>query len=132
MEARDGVNPEGLIVPFSDLARAHDQAGEHALAIAALDRALELVRVNRGVYSLDQAPLLRQGMIDEEASGNLLAESAAPMSYVTEMSSCWLAFTKSRVRRTRRSDRGYLFRNPSASYTPPNGRHAANPTAKSI
>src|SRR5262245_33602089 len=56
IQARDGAYAEGLIAPFSELAQSYEQSGDYALAIGALDRAAQLVRVNRGVNSLDQAP----------------------------------------------------------------------------
>ena len=73
IQARDGVYAEGLIGPFSDLARQYEQSEDYALAVAALDRAAQLVRANRGVKSLDQAPLLQQAIRDAKAGGNLLA-----------------------------------------------------------
>jgi len=73
IQARDGVYAEGLIGPYSDLARQYEQSEDYALAVAALDRAAQLVRANRGVKSLDQAPLLQQAIRDEKARGNLIA-----------------------------------------------------------
>jgi hypothetical protein len=62
-----------LIDPFSELARLYEQSGDYALAVAALDRAAYLVRVNRGVHSLDQGPLLQQAIRYARAGGNLAA-----------------------------------------------------------
>ncbi len=73
IHARDGVHAEGLIGPFSELARLYEQSGDYALAVAALDLAAYLVRVNRGVHSLDQRPLLQQAIRNARAGGNLAA-----------------------------------------------------------
>jgi hypothetical protein len=73
IQARDGVYAEGLIGPFTDLARQYEQSEDYALAVAALDRAAQLIRANRGVKSLDQAPLLQQAIRDAKAGGNLQA-----------------------------------------------------------
>lgn len=62
IHARDGVYAEGLVGPFSELARSYEQSGDYAAAVAALDRAAQLIRVNRGVHSLDQGPLLQQAI----------------------------------------------------------------------
>ena len=71
IQTQDGDDSEALIVPFTELALLYEQAGELALANAATDQALYLIRVNHGLYSLDQAPLLRQAIGNDEASGNL-------------------------------------------------------------
>jgi hypothetical protein len=73
LHARDGAHAEGLIGPFSELARLYEQSGDYALAVAALDRAAYLVRVNRGVHSLDQGPLLQQAIRNARAGGHLAA-----------------------------------------------------------
>jgi hypothetical protein len=72
-QARDGIDSEKLIVPLTDLALLYEQTGLHALANAAIDQALYIMRVNNGLHSLDQAPLLRQAIGNDEASGDLAA-----------------------------------------------------------
>ncbi|HET8696659.1 MAG TPA: hypothetical protein VFO94_04200 [Gammaproteobacteria bacterium] len=71
LQAHDGAYAEGLIAPFSELARSYEQDGDYGLAIAALDRAAQLVRANRGVNSLDQAEFLQRAIRDEKARGDL-------------------------------------------------------------
>lgn len=71
VQARDGVYAEGLIAPFSELARSYEQGGDYGLSVAALDRAAQLVRANRGVNSLDQAEFLQRAIRNEQARGDL-------------------------------------------------------------
>jgi hypothetical protein len=55
---------------LSTLAVSYRDRGDHALALAAVDMALHSVRQHLGLYSLAQAPLLREAMLNEEARGN--------------------------------------------------------------
>jgi hypothetical protein len=71
--ARDGNNSEGLIVPLTELAHLYVQDGELALANAALDQAMYIIRVNNGLYSLDQVSLLQQAIANDTAGGDLAA-----------------------------------------------------------
>jgi hypothetical protein len=73
IRARDGINSEGLIVPLTELALLYEQAELHALANAAIDQALQIIRMNRGVHSLDQVPLLQQAIANDTTGGNLAA-----------------------------------------------------------
>jgi hypothetical protein len=73
IRVREGINSEGLIVPLTELAVLYEQTGLHALANAAIDQTLQIIRVNRGVHTLDQLPLLQQAIANDTASGNLAA-----------------------------------------------------------
>jgi hypothetical protein len=64
-----GARPAGLIDPLAALAMAHQEAGEHVLAIAALEEARYVTRVNNGLASADEAVLLRQQIRSEKALG---------------------------------------------------------------
>lgn len=66
----NGPFSERLVVPLTELGREYQDRGEHALAAAAIERTLQVVRANRGLYSLDQAPLLRQLIAGAEAVGD--------------------------------------------------------------
>jgi hypothetical protein len=55
---------------LSTLAVSYRHRGDHALALAAADMALHAVRLHLGLYSLAQAPLLREAILNEEARGN--------------------------------------------------------------
>jgi hypothetical protein len=67
------ASPE-LIDPIAALGHFYREQGEPALAIAAFERARQLVRTNHGLYALEEAPLLRQLIQIERARGN--AEAA--------------------------------------------------------
>jgi hypothetical protein len=69
-EARNGPNSEGLIAPLSALALLYRESGDERLAVAVIERIRQLVRVNYGLHSLEQAPLIRQLIASEEAVGN--------------------------------------------------------------
>lgn len=69
IRARDGVTASGQIPPLTELAVLYEQSGEPAFAIAALDEAMQLIRVDRGVHALDQAPLLAESIRIAQASG---------------------------------------------------------------
>jgi hypothetical protein len=70
IQTRDGNNTAELIVPFTELALLYEQTADPALANAALDQTLYLIRVNQGLHSLDQAPLLQRAIRNDEASGD--------------------------------------------------------------
>src|SRR5688572_3401546 len=55
IESREGPNSAELIDPFSSLGSIYQEAGDHLLATAAIERARHVVRVNAGLYSLEQA-----------------------------------------------------------------------------
>jgi tetratricopeptide (TPR) repeat protein len=69
-QSRGGVFSPELIEPFAELALAYQESGNHDLAAAANNRALQLVRVNEGLYTLDQLPMLQQSIDNAEASGD--------------------------------------------------------------
>lgn len=59
-ETRNGPQSRSLLDPLVSLAVLHQEHGEHALAAEAYARALHVLRVNEGLYTLEQAPLLLQ------------------------------------------------------------------------
>jgi hypothetical protein len=71
LRSRDGALAESLVVPFAELAQVYEESREYALAVAALEQTAHLIRVNRGLHSLDQAPLLRQAIRNLEPHGDL-------------------------------------------------------------
>ena len=73
-QATDGPYSVDSIDPLSALAELYEGSGDHDLALATLDQALQIIRVNHGLYSLDQAPLLRESLRADEAGGD--AEAA--------------------------------------------------------
>lgn len=69
-QARGGAYAPELIDPLTRLSLLYVEDGQHALAVAAIDQTLQVVRANYGLHSLEQAPLLRQRIISEESRGN--------------------------------------------------------------
>ena len=66
-EARNGPYSANLIELLTSLGLAYQETGENVLAVAVLDRALYLKRVNEGLFGLDQAALLKR-LIDSEVA----------------------------------------------------------------
>ena len=72
-QGRAGNLSEGLIEPLRNLAFLYRETEDHGLAVAAIGRARDVVRVNYGLHSFEQASLLRQAIETEEARGNVEA-----------------------------------------------------------
>ena len=66
-EARDGVFSRDLAEELASLAALYQERGEHEVALGLLDRARQIVRVNEGLFTLDQAPMIRQAIASREA-----------------------------------------------------------------
>jgi hypothetical protein len=69
IESREGPTSAQLTDPLSSLGFIYQQAGEHLLATAAIERARHVVRVNAGLYSLEQAFLFRRLIQSADALG---------------------------------------------------------------
>ena len=67
IESRDGANSKQLIDPLTTLGRLYQDGGKPFQSTAAIQRALELTHVNEGLYTLEQAPLLRMQIGNAEA-----------------------------------------------------------------
>ena len=67
LEAAQGPHAEELIEARRSLGLLLQQAGEHGRAVAALQQALQSVRVNEGLYSMNQIPIL-EAIIDSHAA----------------------------------------------------------------
>ena len=63
------ARPAALVDPLRALAMVHQEAGDHALAIVALEEARHITRVHQGLSSADEALLLRQQIRSEQALG---------------------------------------------------------------
>jgi len=59
-----------LIDPLRTLALRYQEEGSHEAAAAAIERALAIIRVNYGLHSLEQAPVILQSIDNEEARDN--------------------------------------------------------------
>src|SRR5689334_3377693 len=68
-ELRDGPNSAELIDPLTALGQLYEERGEPLLAAAAFRRAVEVVRVNYGPHSLEQASVMRHLIADAVAVG---------------------------------------------------------------
>jgi hypothetical protein len=69
-QAAGGPYSTELIDPLAALSRLHQEEGQSALAVAAIEQALQVTRANYGLRSLEQVPLLRQRIRAEEERGN--------------------------------------------------------------
>ena len=73
IRARDGQYSPALRDELLRLIVLYRENGNDALALVAIERALQVVRANSGLYSLDQVPLLQQRIASEEAFNNAAA-----------------------------------------------------------
>jgi hypothetical protein len=73
IRARDGQYSPALRDELMRLIVLYRENDEDALALVAIERALQVVRANSGLYSLDQVPLLEQRLESEAAFGNAAA-----------------------------------------------------------
>ena len=69
-ELRAGPNSAELIEPLTTLGQLYENGGEPLFAAVAFRRAVEVVRVNYGLHSLEQAPLTRRLIENAEAAGD--------------------------------------------------------------
>lgn len=68
-EARNGPLSTELIAPLTMLARLYEANGDYPLTLATVERARQVIRVNFGLYSLDEAPLLQLLIRSQKALG---------------------------------------------------------------
>jgi len=69
-QAKNGPYSPDLIAPLTELSFFYEERGHHDLAAAVNDRARQAMRANYGLYTLDQAPLLRQAMRSADERGD--------------------------------------------------------------
>jgi hypothetical protein len=67
--AQGGAYSPELLEPLTGLIMLYLESGDENHSAVALERALQVVRVNSGLYSLGQAPLIQQLIRVEEARG---------------------------------------------------------------
>lgn len=72
-QSEGGAYSKELIDPLTTLSRLYQEDGRDALANAAIEQALQVMRANYGLRSLEQAPLMRQRIRSEEERGNFAA-----------------------------------------------------------
>ena len=68
--SRAGPYSLELLGPLSRLGLLYQEGEDYALALVTLERAQHIVRVNHGLHSMDQVPVVRQLIRVEEARGN--------------------------------------------------------------
>ncbi|HEX7236104.1 MAG TPA: tetratricopeptide repeat protein [Gammaproteobacteria bacterium] len=73
IQSKQGINSPDLLSPLTNLGLILREQGDDDLAIAAFERARHVVRVNYGLSSFKEAPLLRQLVQIEEGRGNAAA-----------------------------------------------------------
>jgi hypothetical protein len=73
VQAQGGPYSSELIDPLKNLSVLYQESGNHALASAVLDQAMQVIRANYGLRSLEQAPLLQQRIRTEETRGDFAA-----------------------------------------------------------
>jgi hypothetical protein len=73
IQSERGVTAPELISPLTNAGLILREHGDAALAAASFERARHLVRVNYGLSSFDEAPLLRQLIQIEEGRGDAAA-----------------------------------------------------------
>ncbi|HEX5049978.1 MAG TPA: hypothetical protein VFX89_22885 [Gammaproteobacteria bacterium] len=57
-QSTGGVFAEDLIGPLTELALSYQESGDRDLASVTIERTLQVLRANYGLYSLAQAPLI--------------------------------------------------------------------------
>jgi tetratricopeptide (TPR) repeat protein len=67
--AASGAYSSDLMEPLTRLIVLYMENGEDNVAAVAIERAVQIVRVNNGLHSLDQVPLIQQLIRIEEARG---------------------------------------------------------------
>jgi hypothetical protein len=68
-EAREGERSATLIDPLQSLAALYEETGNHEAAIATLQQAIWILRVNSGLFSLDQVDAVESLMAVRQANG---------------------------------------------------------------
>ena len=73
VQAESGAFSDELIAPLTALGLFYREGGERILARGAIDQARQVVRANYGLHALEEAPLMRQAIDDDEAIGQFTA-----------------------------------------------------------
>ena len=69
-QTQSGAYAKELIDPLTTLSYLYAENGDHSLAAAITEQALQVIRANYGLRTLEQAPLIRQRIVSEETRGN--------------------------------------------------------------
>jgi hypothetical protein len=68
--SRDGPYSRELLAPLTNLGLLYREEDDYSFALATLERAVQVVRINNGLHTLEQVPLVRQLIRIEEERGN--------------------------------------------------------------
>lgn len=71
LEQRHGPYADGLAEPLTSMGRYYRQQGDYEQAVALYRRAMHIVRINDGLYSDRQIPLLRELLVSYREAGDL-------------------------------------------------------------
>lgn len=69
VQAENGAFSDELIAPLTALGLFYREGGDRVLARGAIDQARQVVRANYGLHALEEAPLMRQAIENDEAIG---------------------------------------------------------------
>jgi hypothetical protein len=69
IQSLDSNSPD-LIEPLNALSLIYEERGDSELALALIARATEVIKVNHGLHTLDEAQLMRRSIRIERARGN--------------------------------------------------------------
>ena len=79
VESSEGAYAQGLQEQLLSLGLSLQQQGRHDEAIAVLKRGVHLARINDGLYSIDQIPLLQTEIASHMASGQFVVADERQM-----------------------------------------------------
>ena len=81
--SRDGPYSRNLLAPLTNLGLLYLEGEDYSFALTTLERAIQVVRINNGLHTLDQVPLVRQLIRIEEERGNHSAAWEREQSLLT-------------------------------------------------
>lgn len=82
--AENGERSSALIDDLTSLAALYEKLGQHDSAIAALEDAIDVIRINYGLYSLEQVGAVESLVENQEAAGQY-AQAAEQRRYLREL-----------------------------------------------
>jgi hypothetical protein len=70
IQLRESTSSPELLEPLASLSLLYEENDEPVLATAVIKQALQIVRINEGLYSLEQAPWIRRMIANAETLGD--------------------------------------------------------------
>jgi tetratricopeptide (TPR) repeat protein len=83
-ESSNGERSSALIDELMSLAALYEDLGRHTAAIAALEDAINIIRINYGLYSLEQVGAVESLIASRQANGDY-DQASAQREYVREL-----------------------------------------------